>query len=169
MKRSRVILFLLVLSMIAGTASISFAGGGKSDGAWLWPEKKGEICLDVYGPNGVCACCEHLGTVEMYVTQMGDGHYLVLGRSNEATETVPFIGTAEIVEIAGETKVRIHVTASGTSSGDVHGNMTTVILDPVTLSGDHWTLDFHAPKTPLGTPGEFEYNGVRCLSPCSAP
>jgi hypothetical protein len=134
MRVSKGVLFLVLLSFVAVAASISFAGA-KAGQAWLWPDKQGEICLEIY--NGT----ELDGTVYMYVKKMGDDHYLVLGRNVEEDGTTPFIGAAEIVTVEGETKVRIHATASGTTSGSVHGTMATMFLDPVHLTGILTSID----------------------------
>lgn len=159
MRVSKAVLFLVLLSFVAVAASISFAGA-KAGQAWLWPDKQGEICLEIY--NGT----ELDGTVYMYVKKMGDDHYLVLGRNVEEDGTTPFIGAAEIVTVEGETKVRIHATASGTTSGSVHGTMATMFLNPVTLTGILTSIDMNANCTQYPIDPTVECSGVRSVSPC---
>lgn len=159
MRISKVVLFLVLLSFVAVVATISFAGA-KAEKAWLWPDKQGEICLELY--NGT----ELDGTVHMYVTKMGDNHYLVLGRKFEEEGVTPFIGAAEIVTVAGETKVRIHATASGTYEAKVHGTMATMFLDPESLTGILTTIDMSANCSQYPENPTIECSGVRSVSPC---
>lgn len=159
MRISKAVFFLVLFLFVAVAAATSFAGP-KPGKAWLWPDKKGEICLELY--NGTTLD----GTVHMYVTKMGDGHYLVLGRNIEADGVTPFIGAAEIVTVEGETKVRIHATASGLTSGSVHGTMATMFLDPVDLTGILTSIDMNANCTQYPIDPTIECSGVRSVSPC---
>ena len=136
MKTSKVVLMLVAALLLTGTVATAFAAPSMG-----WPNNKGEVCLQVLKDDTV------VGTVHMYVTKMGDGHYLVLGRSTEATEVVPFIGAAELVE--NKTMVRMHFTASGVmpplgeDEGDVHGTLATMMLDRATLVGTVHGLDMN--------------------------
>jgi len=187
MRLSKGILVWVVVAFLLGVSAVAFAAPPTG-----WPVNRGEICLNVWGENGVCATCQKLGTVSMYVSKMGDGHYLVVGRNTEyeddaetVKEIVPFIGAAELVDMDGVTKVRIHITGSGAmpaengDPGDAHGNMTTVILDPVSLIGTVETIDFMALKTTIdleddtledyqyGEDYDIKYAGLKELYPCN--
>lgn len=160
MKTSKVVLSLVTAFFLGGSAVTAFAAPPNG-----WPSNKGEICLEVVESGAI------VGTVNMYVTKMGDGHYLVLGRNIEPAEVVPFIGTAEIVATTTGPMVKMHVTASGVmppvppaDPGDVHGNMTTVMLDPSTLEGTVETLNLMALKD--NTDFRVEAGSVRYLRRC---
>lgn len=188
MRLSKVILTGVVVAFLLGVSAVAFAAPPTG-----WPNQRGEICLDVRGGNSICATCQKVGTVSMYVTKMGDDHYLVVGRNTEyendevtVKEIVPFIGAAELVPMDGVMRVRMHITGSGAmpadggDPGDAHGNMTTVILDPVTLKGKIESVDVMALKTTTAAGesiyGPFEYGeaydikyyGKKYLYPCGA-
>ncbi len=187
MRLSKVILTGVVVAFLLGVSAVAFAAPPTG-----WPNQRGEICLNVWGENSECKTCQKLGTVSMYVSKMGDGHYLVVGRNTEyeddaetVKEIVPFIGAAELVPIDGVMKVRMHITGSGAmpavngDPGDAHGNMTTVILDPVSLIGTVETIDFMALKTTVdleddasenyeyGQDYDIKYAGLNELRPCN--
>jgi hypothetical protein len=158
MKTSKVIPVVVAALLTMGSAATVFAGPSTG-----WPNNKGEVCLQVL--EGV----EVVGTVQMYVTQMGDGHYLVLGRNIEETEVIPFIGAAELVE--NKTMVRMHGTASGvmqptssTDPGDVHGSLVTMILDRGSLVGTLEGLDINSALD--NSEFHVEYSGMKNIRPC---
>lgn len=167
MRTLKVISVLAVTVFIMGVAGMSFAAPPGE-----WPAKRGSICLTVWASYDEQSdeYDDYLGQVNMYVIHMGDDNSLVTGCNTEVDEQgdvkeiSPFIGAAEIIETDDGPKVKIHVTSSGAQFDDVHGNMTTVILDPVTLEGELETLDLNALKD--GSEYNVSYAGKSYLQPC---
>jgi hypothetical protein len=131
MKISKGILIVVVVSFLVGAAATVFAASNEG-----WPKQQGEVCLNLCVENDCSGEYDPTSIVNMYVTKMGKDHYLVVGRNVEKSgEIVPFIGSAEIVQLPDGPKVRIHATLSLTDPGSFYGQMITGIGDPMTLIG----------------------------------
>jgi hypothetical protein len=119
---------VVIAALLTGAAVVTFAAGSQG-----WPKQEGEVCLSTYVPD-----LEYpVGKVEMYVTRMGKGHFLVVGRSIEGSGDIdPFIGSAEIIQLEdGSSMLRMHATLSFASAATFHGQTVIFEADPRTLIG----------------------------------
>jgi hypothetical protein len=119
----------------------------------LWPKKHGELCWETGAPGEL---------VRLYVTNMGNGHYLVLGSVAENGNIQAVHGNAELV---GE-EVIMHVTASGSDEYEVFGFQGSVALDLSTLDGTADGISLSCDKTTNVC--ELNYDGEVALDlvPC---
>ena len=127
-------------------------------GPSLWPNNKGEICLQNQGPGP--------GTGEVAriaVMRTIGNNYIVHGFVTETSGKKTLVNGNAIIE--GD-QILMNVTSSGfnETSGEAHGFVGRVELDASTLAGQVMGVGFHC----NGGCG-LNYDGIQQLAPIPCP
>jgi len=104
------------------------------------------------------------GIVQLAITKLGDGHYLINGRHTDTSGNVQaLIGNGEVA--AGQ--LVVHLTTSSFDAGEVWAFLATAVFDLPGLNGIIEGLDVWYEK-PAGPPG-VGYDGTQTLTKVPCP
>ena len=128
-----------------------------SDAKSLMPRTKGEFC--VQPENGNIA--------RLFVTNMGNKHYLVNGVvAKEDGKVEALFGSAEVKD----GKIYMTITSAGSNDSDTWSSTGYVVLDASTLNGTVESMDIDHDKTdPDPENAKVSYNGPNTLTKVTCP
>jgi len=129
----------------------------ESDAKSLMPRSKGEFCIQ--SENG--------GIARLFVTNMGNKHYIVNGVvAVEDGRVEALFGSAEVKD----GKVYMTITSSGSNDSDTWSSTGYVVLDASTLNGTVESMDIDHDKTnPDPKSAEVSHNGPETLTRVNCP